>query len=64
MKFATRNEEDDDIPEDTFNKPDEDDVMVEEPDDEDINEENYSTRFDIEEDPDEEAGELSEYGDE
>lgn len=64
MKFATRNEEDEDIPEDTFNKPDEDDVMVEEPDDEDINEENYSTRFDIEEDPDEEAGELSEYGDE
>ena len=64
MKFATRNEEDDDIPEDTFNKPDEDDVMVEEPDDEDINEENYSTRFDIEEDPDEEAGEHSEYGDE
>lgn len=64
MKFATRNEEDDDIPEDTYNKPDEDDLIVEEPDDDDITEENYSTRFDIEADPDEEAGELSEYGDE
>ena len=64
MKFATRNEEDDDIPEDTYNKPDEDDIIVEEPDDDDITEENYSTRFDIEADPDEEAGELSEYGDE
>lgn len=65
MKFATKDEnEEDEIPEDTFNKPDEDDIIVEEPDDDDINEENYSTRFDIDGDPDEEAGELSEYGDE
>lgn len=42
-------EDDDDIPEDTYNKPDEDD-MDSEPDDisdEDINEENYRTTFAI-----------------
>ena len=33
-------------------------------DDEDINEDNYRTTFDIEADPDEEADELAEYVDE
>ena len=50
--------------EDDYNKPDEDDVEIAEPNDDEITEENYSTRFDIEADPDEEVGELAEYEDE
>ena len=48
--------------EDTFNKPDEDDIELEEPNDDDITEENYSTMMDLgAEDPDEEAANLSDY---
>jgi hypothetical protein len=69
MKFATRNEddenEDDDVEiEDNYNKPDEDDVEFGEPDDDDITEENYSTMMDLgSDDPDEEAANLADYGD-
>ena len=50
--------------EDTFNKPDEDDIELEEPNDEDITEENYSTMMDLGTgDPDEEAMELADYSD-
>lgn len=69
MKFATRNEddenEDDDVEiEDNYNKPDEDDVEFGEPDDDDITEENYSTMMDLgSNDPDEEAANLADYGD-
>jgi hypothetical protein len=69
MKFATRNEDDenevDDVEiEDNYNKPDEDDVEFGEPDDDDITEENYSTMMDLgSDDPDEEAANLADYGD-
>jgi hypothetical protein len=61
-------EEDDDADveiEDTYNKPDEDDMELEEPNDEDITEDNYSTMMDLGSgDPDEEAENISDYGDE
>ena len=69
MKFASsRDEEDSDEDveiEDTYNKPDEDDMDFGEPNDDEITEENYSTMMDLGgEDPDEEAANLAEYGDE
>lgn len=57
----------DDIPEDDYNKPDEDDEDIDEPTipgEDDITEDNYRTTFDIEGDPDEDAEELSEFEDE
>ena len=46
-------------------KPDEDDVEIEDPNDDEITEDNYSTMMDLGSgDPDEEAENLSEYGDE
>ena len=65
MQFNTRDEEEDDIPEDDYNKPDEDDVEIEDPDDDEITEDNYSTMMDLGSgDPDEEAANLAEYGEE
>jgi hypothetical protein len=72
MKFASmRNDEDaedndEDVEiEDTYNKPDEDDIELEEPNDDEITEDNYSTMMDLgAEDPDEEAANLVDYGDE
>jgi hypothetical protein len=69
MKFNTDSDddnEDDDVEiEDNYNKPDEDDVVIEEPGDDDINEENYSTMMDLgSADPDEEAEGLADYVDE
>ena len=62
MKFESINEDDEDNEiEDTFVNHDEEDEMEEFNEDE-MNEENYRTTFEIETDPDEEAGELSEYG--
>ena len=50
--------------EDTFNKPDEDDIEITEPNDDEITEENYSTMMDLgATDPDEEAEGLSDYVD-
>jgi hypothetical protein len=47
---------------DDYNKPDEDDVELEEPDDDDINENNYRTTFDLGDGEDEEDAEsLSDY---
>lgn len=57
MTFENRDE--DEIPEDDYNSPDEDEDSF---DDEDINEDNYRTTFDIEADPDEEAENISEFG--
>lgn len=49
--------------EDTYNKPDEDDIELEEPNDDDITEDNYSTMMDLGSgDPDEEAENLSDFG--
>ena len=71
MKFASMhndedaedNDEDVEI-EDTYNKPDEDDIELEEPNDDEITEDNYSTMMDLgAEDPDEEAANLVDYGD-
>ena len=55
-------DEDADLPEDTYNRPDEDDDMdLEEPDDDEINENNYRTTFAIDDDGDEDADSLSDY---
>lgn len=54
-------DEDVDLPEDTYNRPDEDDVEIEEPDDDEINENNYRTTFDIMDDGDEDAESMSDY---
>ena len=70
MKFSKYSDdednEDEDVEiEDTFNKPDEDDVELTEPNDDEITEENYSTMMDLGTgDPDEEAEELSDFVDE
>jgi hypothetical protein len=65
--YSNGDEEDEDADveiEDTFNKPDEDDIDFGEPNDDDITEENYSTMMDLGgDDPDEEAANLSDYGD-
>lgn len=58
MTFEEHDE--DEIPEDTYNRPDEDDDNGSFEDDE-MNEDNYRTTFEIEEDPDEEAGEISDF---
>ena len=64
MQFGLRDEDEDEIPEDTYNKPDEDDIEIEVPNDDEITEDNYSTMMDLGgDDPDEEAANLSEYGD-
>ena len=69
MKFATHNDDkdsDEDVEiEDDYNKPDEDDIDIEEPNDDEITEDNYSTMMEIDpEDPDEEAANLADYVDE
>ena len=70
MKFNTISEDDENDDEDveiedTYNKPDEDDIDIEEPNDDDITEDNYSTMMDLGAgDPDEEAEGLADYVDE
>ena len=66
LKLETKSDEEDEDYEieDTYNRPDEDDEEIEDPNDDEITEENYSTMMEIETDPDEEAEELSVYGDE
>ena len=71
MKFNSygdgdnENEDEDIDIEDNYNKPDEEDVEIEEPNDDEITEENYSTMMDLGgEDPDEEAESLEDYVDE
>ena len=55
-------DEDADLPEDNYNRPDEDDIELEEPNDEDITEDNYRTTFSIDgEDDEEDAEGLSDY---
>ena len=67
MKFDLHNDdeevdEDADVEiEDDYNKPDEDDIELEGPNDDDITEDNYRTTFEIEDDPDEDAESLSDY---
>lgn len=68
MKFNSysdeENEDEDVEIEDTFNKPDEDDIELEDPNDDEITEENYSTMMDLgATDPDEEAEGMAEYVD-
>ena len=67
MKFNSYNldneDEDEDVEiEDNYNKPDEDDIELDGPNDDEITEDNYSTMMDLgSTDPDEEAEELAEY---
>ena len=67
MKFEDRSDGEDldddaDVEiEDTYNRPDEDDVELDGPNDDDITEDNYRTTFEIESDPDEDAESLSDY---
>jgi len=68
MKFddpkgdGDEDEEDDDLPIDDYNSPDEDDDMdIDDPNDDEINENNYRTTFDIAEDSDEDAESLSDF---
>ena len=64
MKFASHNDDEDEIPEDDYNKPDEDDIEVEDPNDDDITEDNYSTMMDFgADDPDDEAANMADFGD-
>jgi len=61
MKFdepRLDDDEDEEI-EDTYNRPDEDDEIDEEPNDDEITEDNYRTTFTIESDPDEDAESYS-----
>jgi len=70
MKFSTHIEEDEDSDEDveiedTYNKPDEDDIEIGEPDDDELNEDNYSTMMDLGGDNDDiTADSLDDYADE
>lgn len=70
MKFSNYadsepNDDEDVEIEDNYNKPDEDDMEIEDPNDDDINEDNYSTMMDLGGgDPDEEAEGMADYGDE
>ncbi|HIV84409.1 hypothetical protein [Marseilla massiliensis] len=62
LQFQSKDE--DEIPEDDYDDMDEDDDEPDDPDmfdEDDINEDNYRTTFDIEADPDEEAGDLSDF---
>ena len=64
MKFASHNDDEDEIPEDDYNKPDEDDIELEDPNDDDITEDNYSTMMDFgADDPDDEAANMADFGD-
>lgn len=64
MKFASHNDDEDEIPEDDYNKPDEDDIELEDPNDDDITEDNYSTMMDLDaDDPDDEAANMADFGD-
>ena len=59
---ADEEDEDADVEiEDNYNSPDEDDVEMDEPNDDEITEDNYRTTFTIETDSDEDAESLSDY---
>lgn len=71
MQFSSsysENGEDDDADveiEDNYNKPDEDDIELDGPNDDDITEDNYSTMMELDSsDPDEEAENLADYSNE
>jgi hypothetical protein len=70
MKFTTRTDDDENSDEDVeiednYNKPDEDDIEIEEPNDDEINEDNYSTMMDLGGDDDDiTADSLDDYADE
>ena len=69
MKFTSHDDNDLDEDkdydiEDDYNKPDEDDIELSGPQDDEITEENYSTMMEIETDPDEEVGDIADYVDE
>ena len=60
--FGDEDDEDADVEIiDDYNSPDEDDVEIDDPNDDEINENNYRTTFDIAADPDEDAESLSDF---
>ena len=60
--FGDEDDEDADVEiVDDYNSPDEDDVEIDDPNDDEINENNYRTTFDIAADPDEDAESLSDF---
>ena len=67
MKFDTPSNSDDEDEDadveiiDDYNSPDEDDIDIEEPNDDEITEDNYRTTFDLTDDEDEDAESLSDY---
>lgn len=58
------NEDEDFEIEDTYNKPDDDDMEIEEPNDDEITEDNYSTMMELGDDDDITADSLEDYADE
>ena len=70
MKFNSygddeENDDEDVEIEDNYNKPDEDDIELDGPNDDEITEDNYSTMMDLGgDDPDEEAENMVDYVDE
>jgi hypothetical protein len=71
MKFANYDDEEAELDEDAdvevednYNKPDEDDIEISDPEDDEITEENYSTMMEIDSDPDEEVEDMVDFVDE
>ena len=61
LRDGDEEDEEEDLSIDNYNSPDEDDVEIDEPNDDEINENNYRTTFDIASDPDEDAESLSDF---
>ena len=71
MKFANYDDEEAELDEDAdvevednYNKPDEDDIEISDPEDDEITEENYSTMMEIDSDPEEEVEDMVDFVDE
>ncbi len=61
LRDGDEEDEEEDLSIDNYNSHDEDDVEIDEPNDDEINENNYRTTFDIASDPDEDAESLSDF---
>ena len=61
LRDGDEEDEEEDLSIDNYNSPDEDDVEIDEPNDDEINENNYRTTFDIASDTDEDAESLSDF---
>ena len=61
LRDGDEEDEEEDLSIDNYNSPDEDDVEIDEPNDDEINENNYRTTFAIDDDSDEDAESLSDF---